>query len=213
MFHDRIDAGKQLLGHLKKYQKIQEGIIIAIPRGGLQIGAELSQGLSLPMDVFFAKKIGHPYNPEFAIGVVGIDSELIDQSYLNKKDISASYIQKEIKRIRASLIAREALYRKNFKPLSLKDKIVILTDDGVATGKTLNLILDLIKTHQPKKIVVAIPVGPPSVRDQLTSKVDEVIFLETPEDFFAISQCYTIFNQIEDDEAIQLLKDYHGNNY
>ena len=210
LFHDRIDAARQLSKPLEKYRNKKETIIIAIPRGGLKIGAELSKRLGLPLDVFFTKKIGHPESLEFAIGVVGIESESIDENFLKNKEISQEYLKSEIKRIRTSLISREQLYRRGFKPLNLKNKKVIIVDDGVATGNTLLLTVCLIQTLGPQKVIVAVPVGPQKAKERLKLQADEVIFLQTPEDFFAISQFYEIFDQVEDKEAIQLLKEHHG---
>lgn len=210
LFKNRHDAGKRLAQSLSTFKNAKDTIIIAIPRGGLQIGAELSSELKLPLDVFFTKKIGHPLNPEFAIGVVSQHDEIINKKLISDEHISSAYLQSEIRHIKKVLHEKEKLYRKNRKALDLRNKTVIVTDDGVATGKTLLLTLELIKNYHPKKIILAIPVGPLSALNLLKPYVHEAIFLYTPSNFFAISEFYQNFDQVDDQEAMRLLKESYG---
>jgi predicted phosphoribosyltransferase len=205
LFNDRKDAANQLAEPLKAYQNQKDTIVIAIPRGGVEIGAELAKQLFLPLDVFFVKKISHPDSPEFAIGAVSSTSALIENNGVSKE-----YLNQETIRIQNALIAKEQLYRKAFKPLDLKNKTVILVDDGVATGNTLILTARLIRALHPHKIVIAIPVGPKEAQKRLKAEADEVIFLHTPANFFSIGQFYQDFAQVEDAQAIQLLRTSHG---
>jgi len=130
IFKDRFTAGKLLAKELKKYKNKKDAIVLAIPRGGLQIGCSIAKELNLNLDIILTKKIGYPGNPEYAIGAVSLTSEIVEE-----QGISKDYIQNEIKNIRKSLKERYKKYLGKSKPQNLKNKIVILTDDGIATGK------------------------------------------------------------------------------
>jgi len=202
IFKDRFTAGKLLAKELKKYKNKKDAIVLAIPRGGLQIGCSIAKELNLNLDIILTKKIGYPGNPEYAIGAVSLTSEIVEE-----QGISKDYIQNEIKNIRKSLKERYKKYLGKSKPQNLKNKIVILTDDGIATGKTMLLTIKLIKEQKPKKIIVAIPVGPIDNIELLKENADEVICLYSPENFFAIGEFYENFEQVSDEEAIKLLKE------
>ena len=202
IFKDRFTAGKLLAKELKKYKNKKDAIVLAIPRGGLQIGCSIAKELNLNLDIILTKKIGYPGNPEYAIGAVSLTSEIVEE-----QGISKDYIQNEIKNIRKSLKERYKKYLGKSKPQNLKNKIVILTDDGIATGKPMLLTIKLIKEQKPKKIIVAIPVGPIDNIELLKENADEVICLYSPENFFAIGEFYENFEQVSDEEAIKLLKE------
>ncbi len=204
MFKDRFDAANQLAKVLKKYKNKKNHVIIAIPRGALEIGYVLAQELKIPLDVLFSKKIGAPGQPELAIGAVSLEDELIDTS-TTLSSVLKEYIETEKKKIREILKQREQSYRKGKKPIHLKNKIVIVIDDGIATGTTLLMTVKLIKKQQPKKIIVAVPVAPPSVIKKIKKEVDEMICLLESEHFFSVGQFYEHFPQIEDERAIELL--------
>lgn len=206
MFLDRYDAAQQLAIRLDQYTDNKEVIILAIPRGALEIGSVLAKELHAPLDVIFSKKIGAPGDPEYAIGTVSMDDVTLAPHAQGDPTLQ-SHIQEQIKEIRAKLEERSKQYRGNKPPLDLKDKIVILTDDGIATGNTLMLAVQLIKTQNPKKIIVAIPVGPQGAIEKIQKKVDEVICLLIPDSFMGISQFYRSFPQVEDEKAIELLKE------
>lgn len=204
LFKNRFDAAEQLAEKLQKYNGKKNVIILAIPRGALQIGNVLAKKLHLPLDIVLTKKIGHPYNPEMAIGAVSLASEIIDPQF---RDVSKEYIKNEIKELRKKLKERSQQYRGKRPFPKLKDKIVILVDDGVAMGHTMSAAIDFVRKEKPKKMVVAIPVGSAEAVAVLKRKADEVICLSIPESFMAIGQFYQQFEQVEDEEAIRLLKD------
>lgn len=203
MFKDRFDAARQLTRRLLKYKGKKDVIILAIPRGGLQIGNPLAKALQLPLDIVLTKKIGYPGNREYAIGAVSLKGEIINPEV----EVSSQYIKEQIKELRKKLKERYQLYRGKKKPVSLKGKVVIITDDGVATGSTLLAAIELGRKENPKRIIVAVPVGPYNTIEKLTGKADEVICLYIPEAFFAIGAFYEQFPQVEDEEAIRLLKE------
>lgn len=204
MFKDRLDAGKQLAKALRHY-KNRDGVILAVPRGGVEIGYVLAKELDLPLEVVLSKKIGHPHQPEFAIGAVSLESRIVNE----RPDVSEEYIEKETNRLRQLLRERYKSYYGDRQPLSLEDKIVIVVDDGIATGNTLLSTVELVRHHRPRWVVVAIPVAPPdSLRHIEQAKgVDEVVCLLAPRDFYAVGQFYENFEQVEDEEVVRLLKE------
>lgn len=207
MFKDRFDAGYKLAKELHAYKNNSNAVILAIPRGALEIGAVLSKELHLPLDVILTKKIGYPGNPEYAIGAMSADTVIIDKRALEFSGELEAYLKNEIAKIKQMLQERSKAYHGTREPLSLENKIVIVTDDGVATGRTLELTLDLIKKQHPAKIVVAVPVASKEAINLIKKKVDEVICLEIPDIFISVSQWYEQFNQVDDEQAIQLLQD------
>lgn len=204
LFKNRFDAAEQLAEKLQKYKGRKDVILLAIPRGALQIGNVLAKRLKLPLDIVLTKKIGHPFNPEMAIGAVSLESETIDPQF---RDVSKEYIKSEIRELRKKLKERSLKYRGRKPFPKLKGKVVILVDDGVAMGHTMSVAIDLVKKEKPKNIIVAIPVGSAEAVAMLKRKADEVICLSTPESFMAIGQFYQQFAQVEDEEAIKLLKE------
>jgi predicted phosphoribosyltransferase len=204
MFKDRFDAGKKLAKALQHY-KNRDGVVLAVPRGGVEIGYVLAQELDLPLEIVLSKKIGHPNQPEFAIGAVSLESRIVNE----RPDVSDEYIEKETSRLRQLLRERYKSYYGDRQPLSLEDKIVIIVDDGIATGNTLLSTVELVRHHRPRWVVVAIPVAPPdSLRHIEQAKgVDEVVCLLAPRDFYAVGQFYENFEQVEDEEVVRLLKE------
>lgn len=207
MFHDRRDAAVRLVRELQRYRNLPDALILAVPRGGLPIGRVLASELNLRLDVILTKKIGHPYNPEFAIGAAGLTGEMLDEELVRREGISMRYVDNELVRIREGLRARYLLYRGNEKPASVAGKTVILTDDGAATGRTLAVAIDLLRREGAAKIVIALPVAPPDAVALLESRADEVVCLEVPESFMAISEFYEDFSQVDDEEAALILRE------
>jgi predicted phosphoribosyltransferase len=204
MFKNRVDAGRQLAERLIGYTD-QNVLVVAIPRGGLPLGAIIAKALNAPLDVVLTKKIGHPLNREYAIGAVSLQNKYISES----SDAALHYIEEETKRIREILIQRQKQYYKNITPIDVKDKIVIVVDDGVATGNTMLATIALIKEEKPAKIVVAVPVASYEAFNKLneSSTIGDVICLETPENFRAVSQFYEEFDSVLDERAIHILEE------
>ena len=176
MYRNRVDAGNQLSESLKHYRN-EPVVVLAIPRGGLPVAEQVAKKLGAPLDVALSKKLGHPLNREYAIGAVSLNNVVINDD----TGISKSYIEGETKRIRDILQQRHDQYYKNRPSQNLADKVVIIIDDGIATGSTVLATIDLVATHSPSKIVVAIPVAPELsvARLQESPNVDEVICLST----------------------------------
>lgn len=206
MFHDRHDAAVRLARELRSYRDGKSAVILAVPRGGLPIGGVLASELNLPLDVVLTKKIGHPSNPEFAIGAVSLTDEIIDEELVTREGISAGWLDDEIARIRRKLHERYRMYHGAGRPLPVAGKTVILTDDGAATGRTLLVAIDLLRREGAAKIVVAVPVAPPDTVVLLESRADEVVCLDTPSSFMAIGEFYEDFSQVEDEQSVAILR-------
>ncbi|WP_186754969.1 phosphoribosyltransferase [Echinicola salinicaeni] len=204
MFTDRDEAGKLLAEELANY-KGKDAVVIAIPRGGLPIGAVIAKALDLPLDIALTKKIGHPFNKEYAIGAVSLKSIVLGEG---ARDISPEYIEEETENIRHLLQERRDAYYKNKSPTSLKNKTVILVDDGIATGNTLLATIKLIDQESPKHILVAAPVSPLSaiLKIEESPLVSEVLVLEQPENFHAIGPYYMDFSPVTDQEATAIFQ-------
>jgi predicted phosphoribosyltransferase len=196
IFSDRIEAAKLLADKLEVYKE-KNALILAIPRGGVPMGYIIAKQLNLPLEVVLSKKIGHPLHKEFAIGAVTLKSQVLSEA---AKEVSKSYIEEETKKIRTLLSNRYQYYYGNKKPQELKDKILIIVDDGIATGNTIISTLEMLHKEQPKKIVVAIPVSSQSALQKLKSIafVDEVICLSAPINFRAVGRFYENFDQVDD---------------
>jgi len=206
IFNDRTEAGTLLATKLTKFRNNKDAVIVAIPRGGLPIGYTVAKNLGLPLEIVLTKKIGHPFHKEFAIGAVSLTGRILSN---DANDISMEYIEQETERIRDILKQRHNYYYGKKKPIILKDKIVIVVDDGVATGQTLMASIQLIADQKPSQIVVALPVGPPSTINKINNmpNVTKTICLKTPYDFRAVGLYYHEFEQVSDEEALRYLKE------
>ncbi|MBF8963546.1 phosphoribosyltransferase [Pontibacter sp. FD36] len=198
---NRQVAAEMLADRLEHY-KGRKGVVLAIPRGGVPVAAPIAKRLDMPLDVIVSKKIGHPANPEFAIGAVSLEDVEVD----NRSDVPEEYIQAEVERIKTSLRQKYKLFMGDRQPVDLRDRIVIIVDDGIATGKTLLSTVNMARHKQPRKIIVAVPVAPQAAITQFEAIVDEVMCLLVPPFFQAVGQFYEEFGQISDEEVIRLLR-------
>ncbi|EJF11149.1 phosphoribosyltransferase [Pontibacter sp. BAB1700] len=198
---NRQVAAEMLADRLEHY-KGQKGVVLAIPRGGVPVAAPIAKRLDMPLDVIVSKKIGHPANPEFAIGAVSLEDVEVD----NRSDVPEEYIQAEVERIKTSLRQKYKLFMGDRQPVDLRDRIVIIVDDGIATGKTLLSTVNMARHKQPRKIIVAVPVAPQAAIAQFEAIVDEVVCLLVPPFFQAVGQFYEEFGQVSDEEVIRLLR-------
>ncbi|MHB1001593.1 MAG: phosphoribosyltransferase [Armatimonadota bacterium] len=206
IFENRNDAGKKLAEKLSKY-KGTDAIVLAIPRGGVVIGYEVSKALQLSLDIVVPRKIGAPFQPELAIGAIaGKDIGIFDKQTIEYLGISDDYIEQEVRKQREEITRRERSYRGDRPFPSLENRTVLLVDDGIATGYTTIAASRAVKQMNPEKLVLAVPVAPPEAVERLKSEVDEIVVLEMPEPFFAVGSWYYEFNQTSDNEVKDLLQ-------
>ena len=206
-FTDRHDAAVQLAKSLQKY-KGENGVVLAVPRGGVPIGYYLAKALGFNLDLLMSKKLGHPYNEEFAIGAVGLEDEIIEET----QGIAPEYIDEEIENIHNQLKERYNKFMGGRQPVDINGKIVIVTDDGVATGRTILATLQMLRRKNPKRLIVAVPVSSVQAAERIEKEVDELVCLHTPVPFFGVGRFYKDFSQTSDEEVINLLKDFQKDN-
>lgn len=208
-FKDRSEAGQRLAEKLTKYLRRKDAIVLALPRGGILIGAEIAKTLKIALDVIITRKIGAPGNPEFAIGALSENGEVVfSDTTLTAYGINNAYIKKKIEQEKEEIKNRIALYR-NGKPLpSLKNKVVILVDDGIATGFTMQIAIQAVAKENPKKIVVAVPAAPISATNEFLKLVTDFVCLDRPPDFSAVGQFYENFEIPKTEKLQELLKTY-----
>jgi len=206
LFRDRSEAGKRLVPRLQRYANREDAIVLALPRGGVPVAFEVSKALQVPLDVFLVRKLGVPGQEELAMGAIASGGiTVFNEDIVKSLQISPSEIDAIIVREQATLKKRETLYRGSREPLDLKNKTVLLIDDGIATGATIRAAIATIQKMSCDKIVVAIPVAPKETSDLLSGEVDELVCLEMPALFFAIGNWYENFSQTSDDEVTSLL--------
>lgn len=202
MFIDRTDAGIQLALHLEHYYR-SDAIVLAVPCGGVIVGHAIAQRLALPLDIILVKKLGHPHDPEVAVGAVSMDAVVLDRRY----PVPKAYVDQEVRRIRARLREQAGLYRDGRPALPLKGCTVILVDDGIATGHTLRATIDQLARSGVQRIVLAVPVVPKDRMADFARAVDEFIYLETPAHFTGVGAFYEAFRSVTDEEVVQALRE------
>lgn len=209
MFENRIDAGRQLANILVQEQLTQP-LVIAVPRGGVVVGAEIARKIKAPLDIIVPRKIGAPYNPEVAIGALTQDGTVILNTHImGKLNLCEEDLSDLVTAERKEINRRMELYRgsKNYPDYEGRD--LIITDDGIATGQTMVAALrSMKKMFKPNVLILAIPVAPSDTAAQLAGEVDRVVCLLKPDNFYAVGQFYQDFNQVEDEEVINLLKSF-----
>src|SRR3989344_4247432 len=211
-FESRDEAGELLAKKLDKFK--ENALVLAIPRGGVVVGAAVAKRLKIPLDLIIIRKLGAPGNPELAIGATTSKGGIVlDRDLIDKLDIPSKYVHQEHVRQLTEARRRQKLYlpavRQGLKEdqAELTGKLVILIDDGIATGSTIEAAIQAVREELPDKIIIAAPVATPDTVDRLKLIADEVVVLSTPEPFYALGEFYSDFPQVSDEEVIELLQE------
>jgi putative phosphoribosyl transferase len=202
MFRNRQHAGELLASLLSGYRSQPKAIVLALPRGGVPVGAVLARELGLPLDVFPVRKLGAPGQPEFAMGAIAVNGLVVlHQNAIANLHVSQSTLDAVIAREHEELLRQEREYRESRPSLILAGKIAILVDDGLATGYTMLAAIRAVREQHPARIVVAVPLAPSETLNLLRPEAEEVVCAHTPHQLFAIGQFYQDFSQTTDDQV------------
>ncbi len=207
VYSTRAEAGRMLAQRLMSYAAAG-AVVLGVPRGGLPVARAVADALGAPLDVVVVRKLGAPGQPELGIGAV-VDGDhpraIFNQDMIEHLGVSDEYIEAEIARQLKEVNRREVAYRGGRAKIPLMGKTVIVVDDGIATGSSVRAALRGVRRQKPKRLMLAVPVAPAESIETLRSEADEIVCLETPEDFFAVGQFYRDFHQVSDDEVREIL--------
>ncbi|HYX34605.1 MAG TPA: phosphoribosyltransferase [Oligoflexus sp.] len=208
---NRSEAGKLLAAKLQQYADNPNVLVLALPRGGVPVAFEIALSLQAPLDVFLVRKLGVPGHEELAMGAISSSGDrVLNQEIIDVLQLTEPVIDRVTHRERQEMNRREAVYRQNKPPLKIKGKTVLLVDDGLATGSTMTAAIRAIQQQKPEKIVLAVPVAPPSTFESMQKLGDDMVCLLTPEPFYGVGLWYQDFSQTQDDEVIRLLSQAEG---
>ena len=205
-FRNREEAGRLLAAELSDLRG-QNALILGIPRGGVVLAQELARELQGEVDIALARKPRAPQNPELAIGALAEHGEVyVDQSLVRYVGMSTAALEQEKQRVAGEISQRQRLYRQAREKVSLQGRLVVITDDGLATGSTMRAALMAARTESPARLICAVPVGADSAVTDLSALCDELVCLRVPMFFGAVGQFYLQFDQIEDSEVVEILR-------
>ena len=206
-FRDRIQAGQLLSRKLKHYVGRQDVIVLALPRGGVPVGREVARVLRVPLDVFLVRKLGTPGQEELAMGAIASGGiRVLNDEVVEALHVPPHVIDAVTARELRELARRERLYREGRPAPDVTGSVVILVDDGLATGSTMRAAVAALRQAKPKRIVIAVPVAAVTTRRELSEEVDELVCLHTPEPFYSVGFWYEDFSQTSDEDIRQLLE-------
>jgi predicted phosphoribosyltransferase len=206
LFDDRQDAGRQLGQKLRSYADRDDTLVLALPRGGVPVAYEVARAMAAPLDVFIVRKLGTPGQRELAMGAVASGGiVVVNHDVLRWLRLPESAIEAAAAPARAEMERQEKAFRGDRPPVSIEGRIVVLVDDGLATGSTMRAALRAVSARRPQRVIVAVPVGAASTCEELRREADEVVCLQTPESFRSVGQWYRDFTQTEDDEVREYL--------
>lgn len=206
-FKDRKQAGELLAEQLAAYTGNSDAVILALPRGGVPVAFAISQKLGIPLDVVIVRKLGAPGHPEYAMGAIASGGvRVLQQDVVATLGIPQAVVEEATQREMREIERREPLYRAGRPTIPLRGRVVILVDDGLATGSTMLAAVQAVRRQEPARIVVAVPVGAADTCEMLAAEVDELVCLSTPSPFYAVGMWYEDFSQTSDNEVRSLLQ-------
>jgi len=210
-FKNRQDAGRRLAEKLMNYKE-ENPVVLGLPRGGVPVAYEVAEALEAPLDVVVARKVGAPFQEELALGAV-VDGDqpetVFNEDILKRLNLSHDDLQDKIEAELEEVRQRQELFRKGRAPVSTEDATAIIIDDGLATGASMRAAIRGLKRRPIMRLVVGVPVGPPSSVEELRAEADDVVCLHAPEGFRAVGQFYEDFDQTTNEEVIELLEKAH----
>ena len=205
LFDDRVGAGRKLAEALREFRG-KDVVVLGIPRGGVVVANEVAKGLKAPLDVVITRKIEAPGEPEYALGAVTQEGEVImDRQAAESLGASRQYLDAQVRQKREEVKERVRRFRGDAPYPRLEGKVVIIVDDGIATGSSVGAAVITVRKMSPKEVVVAVPVAPADAVETLSEDGIKVVCLETPADFLAIGEFYSKFDQVEDGEVKRIL--------
>lgn len=205
-FKDRRQAGEKLAALLEQYRG-QQPLILAVPRGGVAVAEPVWEVLGGDLDLIITRKLGAPYQPELAIGAVSGDGfVMLNENITSQLNVTEDYLQEAAEQEKQEINRRMELYRGSRPQPKVNQRLVILIDDGVATGYTLLAALRSLREKSPARLVLAAPVGPPDTFVKLEKEVDDLVYIKAPENFAAVGQFYRKFNQTSDREVAEIME-------
>lgn len=207
LFKDRTAAGQELARKLTAYANRPDVLVLALPRGGVPVAFEVAKALNVPLDIFLVRKLGVPGQEELAMGAIASGGiRVINEDIVRSLQLSDATIDQVAAKEQREIERREYLYRQD-RPLPVvRDRIVIVVDDGLATGATMRAAIKALQQQQPTRIIIAVPVSPPEAYHEFAASVDEIICVETPEPFNSVGLWYGEFPQTTDEEVCNLLQ-------
>jgi predicted phosphoribosyltransferase len=205
-YRDRRQAGVELAARLNHFKGRRDVVVLALPRGGVPVAYEIARALDAPLDVFLVRKLGVPGHRELAMGAIASGGvRVLSPDVVSWYGIPDAVIDEVARDEQAELERRERAYREGRMPLELRDRVVLLVDDGLATGASMKAAVEAVRAHAPSRIVVAVPVGAPDTCRELEDVADEIVCARSPEFFSAVGQWYVDFSQTTDQEVRDLL--------
>lgn len=211
LFRNRTAAGRALAQRLQHYAGRGDVIVLGLPRGGVPVAYEVATALGAELDVLVVRKLGVPFHPELAMGAIAsggavyLNDEVVRMAGVNERQLQAV-----LERERLELTRREQQYRARRSPIDISDRIVIVVDDGMATGASMRAGLSALRNLGPARLIAAVPVAPADAAGRLVDLADEFVCVSTPAEFRAVGQFYEHFEQVDDDEVRELLARAHG---
>lgn len=206
-FENRREAGRALAARLRTYAGRSDVVVLALPRGGVPVAFPVAEALDAPLDLFVVRKLGTPGHRELAMGAIASGGiRVLNDDVVKWYGIPPEAIDAVAREEEQELMRREAAYREGRDGVPLEGRVVILIDDGLATGSTMTAAVKAVRQRNPARVIVAVPVGAPDTCDALSTVADEVVCVRTPEPFSAVGQWYLDFDQTSDEEVRQLLR-------
>ncbi|HYF90758.1 MAG TPA: phosphoribosyltransferase family protein [Symbiobacteriaceae bacterium] len=212
-FADRIEAGRELAQALKRRwpelaapDRPSAPVVLGLPRGGIVVAAEVAGALKAPLDALIVRKISYPIQPEMAIGAIGPNGKTFLQPYIDTLDLTEGMIERAAARARAEWDERNRVLRAGKPAPDVKGRVVVVVDDGIATGATAMAALHWLRESGARRLIMAVPVGPEQAAEAFAGVTDELLCLLSPQDFYAVGQVYRDFSQVDDAAVLELLR-------